>query len=202
MWRISPPHPRESLQKGFVEDSLQGLTMRPRKKMISINSRFILVLLFNWSLSHPKQWHYIPQAITPGQTSSPVSPPPCPHISGWLLCVSSSICGRLRPWRDSFYIIFLLSQLSPKRWDIVSPHAPTLVGCCVFLLSFGHKANSFPVSLIFEGSLYSAQNRVTNRHQLQTWRRTPRLGNLIASAPWFGGATGLPMEGEGKAAGG
>ncbi len=32
-----------------------------------------------------------------------------------------------------------------------------------FLLSFGHKANSLPVSLIFEGSLYGAQNRGTNR---------------------------------------
>jgi hypothetical protein len=37
-----------------------------------------------------------------------------------------------------------------------------LVSCCVFLLSFGHKANSLPISLIFEGSLYGAQNRVTN----------------------------------------
>ncbi len=38
-----------------------------------------------------------------------------------------------------------------------------LVSCCEFLLSFGHKANSLPVSLIFKESLYSAQNRGTDR---------------------------------------
>jgi hypothetical protein len=48
-----------------------------------------------------------------------------------------------------------------------------LVGCCVFLLSFGHKANSLPVSLIFEGSLYGAQNRGTNRIE-----RKPSAGCL------------------------
>jgi hypothetical protein len=64
---------------------------------------------FNYLIDHcrhPKQWHYIPQAITPGQTSSPVSTPPHPSISGWLLCVSSSIGGHLRPWCDSSYIFF------------------------------------------------------------------------------------------------
>ncbi len=99
--------------------------MWPRKKLISINNGYILVSLFDWSLSPPKRWHYISQAITPSQTSSPVSPPPGQSISGWLLCVSSSIGGHLRPRCDSFYIIFLLSLSSPKQWDDVSPHAPT-----------------------------------------------------------------------------
>ena len=31
----------------------------------------------------------------------------------------------------------------------------------MFLLSFGHKANSLPVSLIFKGYLYGAQNKET-----------------------------------------
>jgi hypothetical protein len=88
--------------------------MWPRKKIISFNNGFILVLSFDRSLSFPKQWHYIPQAIAPGQTSSPVSATPRPSISGWLLCVSSSIGGHLRSWHDSLYIIVLLCQLSPK----------------------------------------------------------------------------------------
>jgi hypothetical protein len=115
----------EGVDRGWFTRVLLSSTMRLRKKLTSINNRFILVLLFDWSLSPPKWWHYISQAITPCQTSSPVSPPPGPSISGWLLCVSSSIGGRLRPWRDSFYYIFLLSQLSPKWWDDVSSHAPT-----------------------------------------------------------------------------
>jgi hypothetical protein len=131
MWRISPPHPREPLRKGWrkaVNEGFVKFNNAAKKKLISINNRFILVLLFDWSLSPPKQWnrwYYIPQGITPGQTSSPVSPPPCPSISGWLLHVSSSIRGSLRPWCDSFCIILLLSQSSPKRWDNVSPHAQT-----------------------------------------------------------------------------
>ncbi len=122
------PPPGASLEGvgwGWFTRVLLSLTMRPRKKFIYFNNGFILVLLFDWSLLPPKWWHYISQAITPGRTSSPVSPPPGPSISGWLLCVSSSIGGRLRPRRDSFYIIFLLSQSSSKQWDDVSPHAPT-----------------------------------------------------------------------------
>jgi hypothetical protein len=104
---------------------LLSLMMRPRKKIISINNGFILVSLFNRSLLPPKWWDYISQAITPGQTSSHVSSPPGPPISGWLLCVSSSIGGRLRPQRDSFYFILFFSQSSHKQWDDVSPHSPT-----------------------------------------------------------------------------
>ncbi len=110
------------------------------------------------SLSPPKWWNYISQAITPSWISSPISPPPGPSISGWLLCVSSSIGSCLSPWRDSFHIIFSLSQSSPKQWDSVFPHTPTparplsnIPLTAMFLLSFGHKANSFPISMIFEG---------------------------------------------------
>ncbi len=39
-------------------------------------------------------------------------------------------------------------------------------------------------------------------HPMQTRRRTPCLGTLVASTPYVGGATGLSMEGEGKIAGG
>ncbi len=121
------PPPGASLEGvgwGWFTRVLLSLTMQPRKKK-SINNGYILVLWLDWSLLPPKQWHYISQAITPGLTSSPVSPPPGPSISGWLLCVSSSIGSCLRPWHDSFYIIFLLSQLSPKQWEDISPHAPT-----------------------------------------------------------------------------
>ena len=49
--------------------------------------------------------------ITPGQTSSPVSPPPCPSIFGWLLCLSSSISGDL----CLFLIIFWWPNCHPNN---------------------------------------------------------------------------------------
>ncbi len=186
------PPPGASLEGvgwGCFARVLLSLTMRLRKKLISINNGFTLVSLFHWSILPPKWWHYILQAITPGQISSPVSPPLCLSISGWLLCVSSSIGGHLRPWRDSFYIIFFVAPIVTQTMGrhlptLSNPRAPSLqhnsychhrflVGYCVFLLSFVHKANSLPVSLIFKGSLYSAQNRVTNRVE-----RKPGAGRL------------------------
>ncbi len=118
MWWISPTHPWEPLWKKLAKGGLQGFCKfndAAEKKIISINSGLILVLLFNWSLSPPKRWHYVPQAITPGRTSSPVSPPPCLSISGWLLCVFSSIGGHFRPQRDSFYIIFCCPNHHPNN---------------------------------------------------------------------------------------
>ncbi len=189
------PPPGASLEgvgRGWFTSVLLSLTMRPRKKIIS--NGFILVLLFNWSLSPPKQWHYISQAITPSQISSPMSPPPGPSISGWLLCVSSSISCSLRPQRDSFYIIFVVPIVTQTMgWSLPTcsnPRAPSLqhpsyryhwfpVGCCLFLFSFGHKANSLPISLIFEGYLYGAQNRGTNR-----FKRKPGTGRLAWWVLW------------------
>ena len=111
------PPPGASLEgvgRGWFTRVLLSLTMRPRKKIISINNGYILVLLLDWSLLPQKWWHYISQAITPSQTSSPVSPPPGPSISGWLLCVSSLIGSRLRPRRDSFFIIFCCPNHHPN----------------------------------------------------------------------------------------
>ncbi len=142
---------------------------------------------------HPNRWHYIPQAITPGQTSSPVSTHPCLSISGWLLCVSSSIGNRLRPWCDSFHNFCCCPNHHPND-GTTSPHMlqppralspisllllSSISGwlLCV-LLSFGHKANSLLVSLIFEGSLYGTQNRGTNYVE-----RKPGAGRL-ASVLW------------------
>ncbi len=75
----------------------------------------------------------------------------------------------------NFFFVPIVTQTMGRRLPTRSnPRTPSLqypsccyhqfpVGCCVFLLSFGHQANSLPVSLIFEGSLYGAQNRGTNR---------------------------------------
>jgi hypothetical protein len=115
----------EGVDRGWFTRVLLSLTMRPRKKYFLLTTD---LFSFNYLIDHychPKQWHYIPQTITPGQTSSPVSTPPRPSISSWLLRESSLIGGHLRPWRDSFYIIILLSQLTPKQWVDISLHAPT-----------------------------------------------------------------------------
>ncbi len=153
-----------------------------------------------------------PQAITLGQTSSPVSPPPRPSISGWLLCVSSSIRSPLRPQHDSFYIIFLLPQSSPKRWDNVSPHAPTparplsnitSTAIIIFWLVVVFFIKFWPLGWLpscfsdfWEVSVQCPEQGNQPRWA-QTWCRTPCLGTLVASVPCVGGATGLPMEGEG-----
>jgi hypothetical protein len=74
-----------------------------------------------------------------------------------------------------FFVVPIITQMMGRRLPTRSnPHAPSLqypsyrycrilVGCCVFLLSFGHKASSLPICPIFKGSLYNTQNRGTNR---------------------------------------
>ncbi len=47
--------------------------------------------------------------------------------------------------------------------DLILFEYTNCIRSIVFLLSFCHKANSLPISLIFKGSLYGAQNRGTNR---------------------------------------
>ena len=119
-----------------------------------------------------------PPTISAGWTFYPVSPPSRPSISAWLLCVFSSISRHLSPWCDSFSFIFSCPNCHPN--DVtMSPHtlhppctlSPTSllpllsISCwslCVLII-FGHKTNSLPISLIFDGSLYGAKNRETNR---------------------------------------
>ncbi len=69
MWWISPPPTPGSLfRRGWPRVVYEGFVKfndAAKKKIISINNGFILVLLFDWSLSPPIQWHYISQAIIP-----------------------------------------------------------------------------------------------------------------------------------------
>ncbi len=157
LWQISKPYPLGASLEGvgWVQSSsvLFSLTMRLRKKNISIHKRFILLF-------------YIPPdsfATKTMESRFPHSPP----LSNLLTFLSSimpacfwlvvafeiSIGSHLRP-RHFIFFIFLLLSFRPKRWYGVHPtHSAQimrppqypsyrehqlLVGCCVVWPKDGH----------------------------------------------------------------
>ncbi len=149
------PPPGASLEgvgRGWCMRVLLSLTMRLRKKIIYFNNGFILVLLFNWSLSPPNRWHYISQAIT-------VEPPLLYHLLQDRLflvgcCVYPHQSAAVLGLGVIHFILFFhcpnchpnIGTTSPYT---LQPHAPSLqhpsycyhqflVGCCLFSLEIGH----------------------------------------------------------------
>jgi hypothetical protein len=130
--------------------------------------------------------HYRPQndGITSPKRSPLVEPPLLYHLLQACLflvgcCVYPHQSAAILGLGVIHFILFFCCPNRHPKDGTTSPHtlqlpralSPTsllplsLISgwlLCV-LLSFGHKANSLPVSLLFEGYLYGAQNRGTNR---------------------------------------
>jgi hypothetical protein len=134
-------------------------------------------LIFCCPNHHPNDGTTSPHGLHPPRALSPTSLLPLLSIAGWLLRVFIKFWpyDQLPSHLSFFVVVPIVTQTMGRHPPMRStPQAPSLqhlsyrccrlpVSCCVFSLSFGHKANSPPISLIFDGSLYGAPNRGTNR---------------------------------------
>jgi len=125
-WQISPPHPREPLYgRGWLRAVFEGyiqFSNLAKKKNYLLLTSILFQFYSSIALLPPKRWHYIPHAITPCLNSSPISPPPCPSIFGWLLCGPLSVGGHLRPHRNLLSFYFDTPFAAPNDGNTL-PHA-------------------------------------------------------------------------------